>query len=946
MTAGEQRRSRRAGEIFDAVVDLPGHRRQAAMDALCAGDAALRAQVEALLAADAGTAEPFAGDAARWGRELAGPAPVADLSGRCIGAWQITGVLGHGGMGVVHEVQRVDRAYRQRAALKLIRIGADSPAARERFLRERQTLAQLQHPSIATLLDGGFTGDGDPYFVMEYVDGQPIDAWCDARALDLRARTELFVQVLDAVQYAHRNLVVHRDLKPSNILVDGDGRVKLLDFGVAKQLDDGDAGTVGERAMTLEYASPEQLDAAPITTATDVWQLGVVLYRLLSGAHPFGIERDTPLARQLQQLGGEPAPLARAGGAVDGAVAAARGHSPATLGKALRGDLSNIVHGCLRRVPEQRYRSVEALADDLRRWRAHQPLRVVAPGRWKRAGLWLQRNRVLAAGGGVAALALLAGTGLALWQAGEARRQGAHARQALQLLGDTLAAASPDQALGPRISVRELLDRARSELDRRDAVAVEVRQPVQRMLAELYHALGEMDTAVALFEPGFAGVEPRDHEQALALARALGQYAGALDEVGRGGESLALHRRAAEWRARFAADDPEQQLRSLVGLGSGHYAARDRAAAIDFWRRAIDQGEAMPDPPREPLFAAYHMLAGTLNGEGEQAQALALADRALARADADGLPALSSTRVLLLRHKADALQGMGEAVAAEALIREAIAVRERLAGDGGTWMASLQGTLGLVLNAQGRYREALVALEHADALGTDDPMNTAIGLNNRASIHESAGDYPGALALFERAIARLDQGGVGADDAWRRQIELNRARSLVLAGRFGEADARLRDLQARARALDGEGSLAHGMATWQRVLLARRRGDVEQGLPLLAQSRAIFGALVPDTHAIFAHALRAEAEFEQARADPAAAERAQREAVARLESDGSGGLDLAIARAELAGLLLRRGDRGAAREQLAPALPALREAVLPTEVSRARAEALARQLQM
>src|SRR5690606_23822600 len=493
------------GDIFDAIADLPDGQREARLAELCSGDDELRTLVLRLLAADASQTEPFTGDGARWSLAMAaGSAPNADAwRGRRIGAWQIVGILGHGGMGVVYEVHRDDQAYDQRAALKLIRIGADTPAARERFLRERQTLAQLQHPNIASLIDGGFTDDGDPWFVMEYVDGQPIDAWCDARGLDQRARTELFAQVLDAVQYAHRNLVVHRDLKPTNILVDDTGRAKLLDFGVAKQLQGSGEATVGARALTLEYASPEQLNVAPITTATDIWQLGVVLYRLLCGVHPFGITQDTPLPRQLEQLGRE----------------------PDTRG--LHGDLASIVRGCLQRAPEHRYPTVEALAEDLASWRAHRPLRVTSPGPGRRAALWLRRNRGLAAATAGIALAVLAGTAASLWQAGEARRQGENARQALEVVGDVLTAAAPQNAMSHQVSVRELLDKARIELDRR-APATEVRQPVQRMLGGLAQSVGEWQVANELYAAGLDNVAPRNDGDALRLADAWHGYATSL----------------------------------------------------------------------------------------------------------------------------------------------------------------------------------------------------------------------------------------------------------------------------------------------------------------------------------------------------------------------------------------------------------------------------------
>ena len=388
MTETSMERQRRAMAAFDAVIDLDGEARERRLHELCGDDAGLLGEVRAMLAADARDGAPFSGDAAAWGQAMNARADDAGgeaMLGRQLGAWRITGVIGRGGMGAVYAVERSDGAYAQRAALKLIRSAADSPAARERFLRERQLLAQLRHPNIATLLDGGFSDDGDPYFVMEFVDGAPIDQWCDTRKLDLRQRVQLFAQVLDAVAHAHRNLVIHRDLKPSNLLVDGDGRVKLLDFGIAKQLEGGDATATSDRTLTFEYASPEQLHAAPVTTATDIWQLGIVLHRLLSGSHPFGLTRDTPLAKQLQLLEREPEPLTRAAAQASVEQATSRDESdPASLSKSLRGGLAAIVSTCLRREPEARYASADALASDLQRWLEHRPVEAARLGHLRR----------------------------------------------------------------------------------------------------------------------------------------------------------------------------------------------------------------------------------------------------------------------------------------------------------------------------------------------------------------------------------------------------------------------------------------------------------------------------------------------------------------------------------------------------------------------------------
>ena len=947
MTPEEQQRKRQAADVFDAVVELADSEREARLEALCVDDVALRAQVERMLAADVGGTEPFAGNATRWSMELAAE-PVAqqpDWQGRRIGAWQIVGVVGHGGMGVVHEVRRDDDAYQQRAALKLIRIGADPVVARERFLRERQMLAQLQHPNIATLLDGGFTAGGDPYFVMEYVDGQPIDAWCDARKLGLRERIGLFAQVLDAVHHAHRNLVVHRDLKPSNILVDNEGRVKLLDFGVAKQLQGSDATTIGERALTLEYASPEQLNAAPITTATDIWQLGIVLYRLLGGAHPFGLSHDTPLPRQLQQLGREPEALARAAARVSAETAASRGYHPVALAAALRGDLSSIVQGCLQRAPEHRYPSVDALADDLRRWRAHQPLRIVAPGRWKTVRLWLRRNRVLAVATGSVAAAVLAGTGLALWQADVARGQSANAHEALQFLSDTLTAAAPENAMTHQVSVRELLDKAREELDRRDTAAAEVRQPLQRLLGDLYQSLGEPQIAAGLFEAGLRGVEPRERDEALRLAETWKNYSTALGAAMRGEDSLAAAEQSAALRRRYAAGDAHQELFALIGLGYGNYYADRDGEARELWLRAAALAEGVPDLPLLPVVEMYSMLAGVEADTGQPSEAVRFANKALAYADARGLPPQSPWRINLLRAITAAQLRSGKPDAAEAAIRQAIGLAEDTLGGKGDLSSKVYGQLGTVLRHQDRYREAIVAQERAmQAVVDDTPANIAIDLDKLASIYKNFGDYPRALELFARSLAKLDEAGASADNRTRRRIDRNLANCLVAAGRHAEAEPLLQRLLESVIRIEGMDSMEYIFVAWQQILLAQGKSDARTMESMLPDLRTRASRRFPPGHPVMASMLRAESALAYLQGNLPAAERLQREGMEALRGKGASTVDLARAQVELARIHVGQGKHPEARELLGEALPVLREAVLPQEVRRAEAESLARQL--
>ena len=950
-------RRRQALALFREAVEIAPAGRDGWLARACGDDPLLRTAVEALLAADASGTEPFAGDALAWGRAFRDEQDdVARdaLVGRSVGPWRITGILGHGGMGAVYRVDRDDGAYVQHAALKLIRAGTDSQTARERFLRERQILARLRHPNIATLLDGGINGDGDPWFVMELVDGQPIDRWCDERQLDLRQRIVLFLQVVDAVRHAHRHLVVHRDLKPSNLLVDGDGRVKLLDFGIAKELADTTRAATVDRALTFEYASPEQLLDAPITTATDLWQLGVVLHRLLSGAHPFGVTRETPVAHQLQQLERDPEPLTRAAAQASAEQAAQRGgHSPASLARALRGSLAQIVQACLRRDPEARYASADVLANDLRAWLDDRPIGAVRVSRADRTRLWLRRNRGLAAAAGIVAIALLAGAGVASWQAHEARtqariaeRESEAARATLTFLADTLAAAAPEQAMSTEVSVRQLLDQARAKLDGR-SLEPQVRQPVQRMLGRLYRSIGDDQQAVQLFSTGLEGVAPETRDEALALADDLVAYSDALGNLERNAESLAVAERAVALRHRFAADDPEQQLRAMAHLTLGHV----EKYGLEWCRKRAESSLAfakrMSSPPVDIVLDIYSDIGTAANFQNDRTRLLSVSREGLAYADAHGIAVDSPVRRTLFRTLVSGLLLQGKPAEAERVVRQAIADAEKTGGYGGTSATVWYQMLADALLGQGRYRESLDAAEKSYALSSrqdEGPRNLAMALSNLAAINLMYGDYASALARAREGIARLDEARVLPDDPFRRTVERVRARALVANGAFDEAAVRLEQLRAQAVRLDGEGSDEYAQVLGDQLNLHLRRGDVARAAPLLAELRTRMTQRgVPDSHEQFGAFAAMDATLDRLRGDTAAAERHQRDALRRLQASASD-VDVAIARATLASDRAARGDLKEARLLLGASLPVIREALLPGERNRIDAEALSSRL--
>jgi eukaryotic-like serine/threonine-protein kinase len=417
-------------DILQACVDTPRAERSRFLDEACAGDQAIRKEVESLLAS--------LDDAGDFLQQPALGGDGAVLGEQC-GVYQIVQKIGEGGMGMVYQAVRNDDQFRKLVAIKVVKRGMDTEYVLERFHNERQILAHFDHPNIAKLLDGGVTSDGRPYVVMEFIAGRPIDEYCDLERLSIPARLELFLKVCSAVAYAHQNLVVHRDLKPRNILVTENGEPRLLDFGIAKMLgDDREVTIPGMRMMTPDYASPEQVRGEPITTASDVYSLGVLLYELLSGHRPYQTSgrtheeaartvTETDPARpsavvQREETGTLP------GQGVKGLLTAemvsnARAARPERLRKQLAGDLDNIVMMAMRKEPHRRYQSVEQLAADIRRHIEGQPVTARKATLGYRTQKFVQRHTAGVTAAVLIFLSLVAGMIAATWQARIAHQQ-------------------------------------------------------------------------------------------------------------------------------------------------------------------------------------------------------------------------------------------------------------------------------------------------------------------------------------------------------------------------------------------------------------------------------------------------------------------------------------------------------------------------------------------
>jgi eukaryotic-like serine/threonine-protein kinase len=654
-------------ELLERALSLSPSDRSPYLEKACTGDSDLRDEIETILRSyeKAGGSEFMKSPAVDLLDRVEGHGPASRV-GRRVGVYQILDEIGHGGMGEVYRARRVDGQYENEVAVKLVRSGYDTSFVLERFRDERQILATLSHPNIARLLDGGTTEDGVPYLVMELIDGAPIDQFCAGRKLSISDRLQLFRQVCSAVEYAHQHLVIHRDIKPGNILVTADGIPKLLDFGIAKILDSPAGGkTTLLHPLTPDYASPEQLRGEPITTATDVYSLGVVLYQLLTGRLPYQLDNRTPTeyARAIAEM--EPKRPSTAVARPDQPQAMHEGSS-AKLRRRLRGDLDTIALKALRKEPPARYSSVEQLSEDLRRELDGLPV-AARKGSWSyRAGKFLRRHRISMTAAALVGLAIVGGVVATLR---EARIAAANAKRAeqrfndIRKLADSLIFEIHDsiQSLpGATPSRKLLLDRAVEYLDKlsQDA-AGDV--DLQRQLAWGYQRLsavqgdtsqsnlGQISAAetsvrksITLFE-AVAKANPHHLTDQLNLAMAYRRraFTDVYERVGRKeiDQALAITEPLMQSDGAKAEVRSERSLEFQI-LALIQDATGDRMQAVDTFRKYLDlRKDILRTNPefkgiRQGVTHASVELAFQLGRFQDRNEALQLMNQALAQYDA------------------------------------------------------------------------------------------------------------------------------------------------------------------------------------------------------------------------------------------------------------------------------------------------------------------------
>lgn len=689
------------------------------------------------------------------------------MEGDRIGPYRILREIGRGGMGKVYSAEREDQEFERRVAIKLISPGLHSASVAHRFRSERQILANLDHPNIAGLLDGGTAEDGRPYFVMELIEGTRIDEYCDSRRLTVRRRLELFGEVCAAVHYAHRNLVVHRDLKPANILVTEDGVPKLLDFGIAKLLDPADfpypveATRTGLRPMTPPYASPEQFRGQPITTASDVYSLGALLYKLLTGRLPIAVEGLSPWEIETALLETQPArpstALTRPAGEGDAALRQAaasrlRGVTPKQLRRRLAGDLDNIVLMALRKEPERRYGSAEQLADDLRRHLDGLPVSARRDTFGYRTGKFLRRNK-LAAGIAGTSLALVLGFSVTVSvqavqlarQRDRARRERDKAEKVATSLTDLFALADPDEAVGSTITARELLENGVQKIRRELADQPEVQASLMSAIGKIYRKLGLYDRAVPLLEQAAAQRGADLGEEHLDVAETLDELALSLHSRGSYDRSTALFRRVLDIRSDALGPEHPRVAEAMINLADNFLVSGNNESARPLFEEARRILEKAP-PPRDWLLA--RALSGNASIRFDQGEY----DRA----------------EKLQRRAVELLKSAPEATERETAI--SIANLGRIYADTNDYQ-----------RAESTFRTALATLEHAVG---NDHIEVGVCLINIGVCHSVRGEYDRAEPLFHDALRILNE-AVGPD---HRHVASILGKLAILFRRQGDLD--------------------------------------------------------------------------------------------------------------------------------------------------------------
>ena len=809
-------RWQRLEALFQSALDCDPRNRAAWLDAACGGDFELRREVEALLAAHETGDFDFTRAAFGEALRVLEQHTARVQAGQRIGPYRLVRELGHGGMGRVYLAARADEAFEKQVAIKIVERGLESEEVTRRFESERHILARLDHPNIVRIIDGGTTPDGLAYIVMDYVEGEPIDQYCDGHALDVEGRLRLFQGVCAAVHYAHQHLVIHRDIKPANVLVTAEGVPRLLDFGIAKLLAAeaalSEATRTVLRRLTPEYASPEQVRGETLTTASDVYSLGVLLYRLLSGQSPYRTAASA--ANVLERAICDDAPE-RPSAAVARARCVPPGEgTPDRLRRRLAGDLDNIALMALRKEPQRRYASVEQLSQDISRYLAKLPVMARADTAGYRTGRFIVRHRIGVAASAAMVLLLIAGVVGTSWQARVARAERARAQQQFNDVRRLATSFlfefnSSIQNLPGATPARKLLVQRALEYLSKLAQQSQGDRSLQRELAEAYLKVGDLqgnpyepnlgDTPGAAdsyrkalqISTSLAAADRNDTQSQRYLARSHQSLGEILPLLGKPADGAAELRKAAalfeqllgqaprDHELRVLLADCYQSLGDLLGHG-GLQNLGDRAGALQSYGKAIAVFDAM---------AAENPGDQKARG-GAAVMRIRIGDMQQAQGDLDA--ALDNYRGALQR-----AQSLAAEEPKNDRFRRILALSHRKLAD----LESRRGEFGEALQNARSAAEINHTLAAADPDNAQARANFALSLSTIADLLGRTGDPTGALEQYRQAVAILEQLSAAAPTNLFTRGAL--AESLVATGAL---------LAQQGRVAEARSSTARGVA--------------------------------------------------------------------------------------------------------------------------------------
>lgn len=844
---------RRIEELFHQATELSPTARGEFLQGI--EDAALRGEVESLLAADEvaeGLVDGAVAESVEWLAE-ASPEGLPDL-----GPYRPLRELGRGGFGTVYLAERTDHEFRLEVAVKRLQRDFGPSDLAQRFLLERQILAQLDHPNIAKLFDAGTSDGGDPYFVMEYIDGSPIDGHCDTHRLTTRQRLELMLDVCAAVSYAHRNLVVHRDLKPSNIMVTADGVPKLLDFGIAKLLDEGSGSPLsmtqtGLLPLTPEYASPEQVRGEALKTTTDVYSLGVLLYRLLSGRAPYVFPTPRRASVIERIICEDPVPT-MSEGLLDRSdeatmLAERRGTSREGLGRELAGDLDNIVAKALRKEGERRYGSVERLADDLRRHLDRRPVSatgdslVYVTGRFLRRHAWAVSTVVLLL------LSLLGGIVATTYQMRQAKRHQARAERVIDLLvNDVFGSATKDRAQEELPNAREILDQSSRALDRQLVSTPYVHGTVLTVVGGLYEKLGAYDQAQVFLQRGLDRLRPllgSTHPEVLHLDGELANVLLDRELFLPARELLEETVRHQRREPRSAEDLTLSLLRLAIvehRLGNPEKAQSLIAESLQL-RQRLHGEDSLQVADAQAIQAQFARQARDSAGAEEIFEkVLEVRIRLLGEDHRDVLTTLSDLAVCAYDQQ--------DFARAEEILLRVVTLSERLYGPVHRDVANPLINLGAVQRKLGHYDAAVPVLERAlevqrQIFGVDH-ANTLVAARNLARLYLDQRKFEAAEALMRSSLESLRRQNADPLEIAKNQLDL--ADLETERGAYDRAIPLYREVDATLRSRLPEGHPNRALPLYQLGRIYGQQKDWERAEEHLRRALEIQRVALKENH--------------------------------------------------------------------------------------------------